>query len=78
MVDPAPGLGYHQSLLSQVSRKMTELPHFQGLVVDRSDWNQAVNFQVARARQEGEAERARQEEEAARAFVRAAEAERRG
>eukprot|EP00041_Stephanoeca_diplocostata_P023244 m.566494 g.566494 ORF g.566494 m.566494 type:complete len:466 (+) comp22252_c0_seq8:963-2360(+) len=44
VVDPWEGLGYDTSLLSQVQRKLDRLPHFQGLVVDRSDWNQLVNF----------------------------------
>ena len=44
VVDPHVGLGYDVSLLSQVRRKLVQLPHFQGLVVDRSDWNQLVNL----------------------------------
>jgi hypothetical protein len=44
VVDPQPGMGYQKSLLSQVKRKMNQLEHFQGIVVDRSDWNQLVNF----------------------------------
>eukprot|EP00039_Didymoeca_costata_P013069 m.193335 g.193335 ORF g.193335 m.193335 type:complete len:718 (+) comp15666_c0_seq8:155-2308(+) len=44
VVDPRAGLGYDNSLVSQVKRKISVLPHFQGLVVDRSDWNQLVNL----------------------------------
>ena len=35
---------YDVSLLSQMRRKGAVLPHFQGVVVDRSDWNQMVNL----------------------------------
>ena len=40
VVDPTPGLGYYASLMSQLRRKLSRLGSFQGLVVDRSDWNQ--------------------------------------
>ena len=45
VVDPRAGFGYDRSLLSQVKRKLGRLTHFQGLVVDRSDWNQVVSFE---------------------------------
>jgi hypothetical protein len=44
VVDPRLGLGYHGSLIAQAKRKLAVLPAFQGLVVDRSDWNQMVNL----------------------------------
>jgi hypothetical protein len=44
VVDPRAGLGYDTSLFSQIQRKINVLPAFEGLVVDRSDWNQVVNF----------------------------------
>ena len=43
VVDPVdPKLKAH--FLAQLARKYEEIPHFQGLVVDRSDWNSLYNF----------------------------------
>lgn len=36
---------YHQFLQEQIQRKLDHLPHFQGIVVDRSDWNKLYNLE---------------------------------
>ena len=43
VVDPAEKQ-YQAHLLAQLKRKYDRIPHFQGMVIDRADWNALCNF----------------------------------
>ena len=43
LMDPADD-GYHNHLMAQLERKYDHLHHFEGMVIDRADWNTLYNI----------------------------------